>query len=312
MAGSLTHGELSASAIRGTGLLRFALATQKDEEAIRRLLRENPTRGTISLSFEREPNYFAGAGRAGAKDLTIVAYIGQHLVCLGHCATRNCWVGDEIKKVGYLGELRLDASVRGRADIVRRGYEFFRDLQQADPADVYFTSIASDNTPARRLLESGSRGFPSYDVISELVTLVIPVSAGTKRPARKNIRCLPATPDRVGEVIAFLNTPAARSTLATAWTPSQWLSLERHGLSWGDVHLCIKRINSLVAARSGINVASGRPLSEDIRLPLGGPGPCSISSRLSWAQRVYRRLDRNWRTDSSHRLRRRTEPLSYS
>jgi len=232
--------ELSSSVGPTSDRLRFALATQKDDEAIRRLLRENPTQGAISLSFEREPNYFAGAGLAAARDLTVVAYIGDRLVCLGHCATRNCWVGDQVKKVGYLSELRLDASARGRFDIVRRGYEFFRDLQQADPADIYFTSIGSDNTRARRLLESGLRGLPTYRFLTELVTIVIPVGRRTRPREDNQLRFVPLSKERIDDLIEFLNTSTVRRPLSVAWTKAQWLNLERHGVSLQDVHLLLR------------------------------------------------------------------------
>lgn len=240
MEGPLADRELSVAKPEVVNRLRFALATQRDDEAIRRLLRENPTPGEVSLSFEREPNYFAGSGLAGARDHTVVAYSGDQLVCLGHCATRNGWVGDEVKKVGYLGELRLDAAARGRFGIIRRGYEFFRDLQQADPADVYFTSIGSDNTRARRLLESGLRGLPTYTFLSELVTLLIPVHGGAKVRLPAKVRAIPATPDRLDDMIEFLNTKGVRQTLGTAWTKAQWLNLERHGLTLGDVHWLVR------------------------------------------------------------------------
>ena len=69
MAGSAVDGQLNVSAegreVRG---VRYALATPDDDAAIRRLLRDNPMRGAISLSFEREPNYFHGTQIAGAED----------------------------------------------------------------------------------------------------------------------------------------------------------------------------------------------------------------------------------------------------
>ena len=36
------------------------LATSADDADLRRMLRENPMPGAISVSFEREPNYFIG------------------------------------------------------------------------------------------------------------------------------------------------------------------------------------------------------------------------------------------------------------
>ena len=42
------------------------LAALTDEAALRRMLRENPMPGAISLTFEREPDYFAAAGVDGS------------------------------------------------------------------------------------------------------------------------------------------------------------------------------------------------------------------------------------------------------
>ena len=80
MAGTAADCELST---------RFALATEADEPAIRRMLRDNPMRGSIDVSFEREPGYFRGAALAGGDDETIVAYAEDELVCMGRCTRRD-------------------------------------------------------------------------------------------------------------------------------------------------------------------------------------------------------------------------------
>ena len=155
MVGTAAHGQLNArSGARG---LRFALATPADDAAIRRLLRTTPMRGAITLTFEREPNYFCGASVAGAEDHTIVAKEGDTLLCIGRCTTRSTWVNGQIRRVGYLAELRLAESAHGRLDVLRGGYRFFHALHEASPAEWYFTSIASDNRRARRFarLRSG-------------------------------------------------------------------------------------------------------------------------------------------------------------
>ena len=53
--------------------LKFELATQADDTDLRRLLRENPIAGSISLSFEREPCYFDASVIEGPFHQTIVA-----------------------------------------------------------------------------------------------------------------------------------------------------------------------------------------------------------------------------------------------
>ena len=173
MVGTVSDGQLTRPVTPPRSRARFAVANREHEAAIRRLLRENPMRGAISLTLEREPDYFGGADIAGASDQTIVAFEDERLVCMGRCTTRTVWINGQIRRAGYLAELRLDASVRGRFDLVRDGYRFFQRLQETTPADVYFTSIAADNERARRLLERGVSGLPRYAHSGDLTTLLI-------------------------------------------------------------------------------------------------------------------------------------------
>ncbi len=206
---------------------RFAVATRADDAAIRRLLRENPMHGAVSVGFEREPDYFRGADIAGGEDQTIVAHSDSRLVCMGRCTRRECWVDGAARRVGYLAELRLDAAARGRFGILREGYEFFHTLQRDDPADLYFTSIAADNDRARRLLENGARGLPAYGFLAELDTLLLAVP---RRPRAVKLRLECATPARVPDLLRVLNERGRRHQFAAVWRAVTFRSLERHGL----------------------------------------------------------------------------------
>lgn len=170
MAGALSDSKLTEDTKAHSG---FALAGKADEAEIRQLLRENPTRGRISLSFEREPDYFSDAKVPGEVKQTILAHENGRIACMGTCDVRQRFVNGQPRRVGYLGGLRLDSAFAGRFDIIRRGYEFFREAESADPADFYFTSIAADNERARKFLERGLRGMPLYEFLGEFVTVVI-------------------------------------------------------------------------------------------------------------------------------------------
>ena len=100
MAGAIADRELS----RRRAQICFSEATPAHDAAIRRLLRENPMRGAISLSFEREPDYFRGANIGGGDDQTIVAFSNSRLVCMGRCSQRICWVNGQKVRTGYLAE----------------------------------------------------------------------------------------------------------------------------------------------------------------------------------------------------------------
>jgi hypothetical protein len=151
----------------------FALAGKADESEIRRLLHENPMRGRISLSLEREPDYFSDAQVPGEAKQTILAHENGCLACMGTCTVRERFVNGRPMRVGYLGGLRLDSAFQGRFDIVRRGYAFFKEVQSSNPADFYFTSIAAGNERARGFLERGLPGMPKYEFMGEFISVVI-------------------------------------------------------------------------------------------------------------------------------------------
>jgi hypothetical protein len=217
---------------------RVVVATPDHDAAMRQLLRENPTRGRISLSFEREPAYFRSVGIAGNTDSSILALNGKRVVCMGSCAIRFRHLSGGRRRVGYLSELRLDHSVEGRTDILRRGYAFFTNQQAADPADLYFTSVASDNLRARQLLERGLRGFPRYSHLCDFVTLIFTMpSRGRHLHGHPVAHCEPATAADLPEVAQFLNAQGAERELTSIWSEERLAGLQSHGLAVEDIQV---------------------------------------------------------------------------
>jgi hypothetical protein len=242
MAGTIIESQLTA---RCGSAMRFALAMPEDDSAIRSLLRDNPMRGAINVSFEREPGYFHGANIAGADDKVILAFEKERLVCMGRCSIRDRYINGEICRVGYLSDLRLDASAQGRFDILRRGYQFFRELERENPADFYFTSITADNARSIRFLERGLPGMPHYEPLADFVTLLIPVphqaqrlkelsERALSRLKSSNIEIAAASKNHIYALVDFLNSHAKRFNLATEWNQEKIFSLEQHGLGLSD------------------------------------------------------------------------------
>jgi hypothetical protein len=204
--------------------IQFTLATEADDADIRRLLRENPMAGRISLSLEREPDFFTEARCPGSEHQTIVARDESRVVCAGTCSFRQRFVNGEPRRVGYLGGLRLDASMAGRFDILRRGYRFFHQLQRASPADFYFTAIAADNQRARKFLERGLPGMPRYESLGDFVTMLVPVPRGCRVAAGVP----PAA--TVEELLAVLDEHNRGCQFAPGWTAEQLQALHPLGL----------------------------------------------------------------------------------
>lgn len=234
MAGTIIESQLTATP---SSAIRFALATEEEDAAIRRLLRENPMRGEISVSFEREPNYFHSTQIANADDQTILAFEKGRLACMGRCSIRERYVNGEIHRVGYLSDLRLDSSAQGRFDILRRGYQFFRELHRDNPADFYFTSVTADNSRSLRFLQRGLPGMPIYEPLTDFVTLLIPVPRNAQkfaRPISKEIKIVSGSENYVPTLIEFINLQASRHNLATTWDKEIVQSLQQHGLPLSD------------------------------------------------------------------------------
>jgi hypothetical protein len=222
MEGTLPARELA----RRRGNVRFSAAERADDEEIRRLLRENPTRGRISLTFEREPDYFFDTPIPGETKQTILARENGRMVCMGTCSIRSRFVNGKPRCVGYLGGLRLDASRAGRFDIVRQGYDFFRELQSEEPAEFYFTSIAADNERARHVLERGLPSMPCYEFVGEFVTLIMRTRPG------KNFRPGPQTRTAgwKEEAVDRVNNFNRERQFSPNWSVKELSALARLGL----------------------------------------------------------------------------------
>ncbi len=222
---------LAASRTRGVGRAEFDLAAPADDAEVRRLFRENPMGGAVRLSLEREPDASWAAAVEGDTHQAVVARRpGGGLCAVGTRSVRTAYVNGVATRLGYLGGLRVDADCRGDPRVLLGGYDRLRELHEAEgDARLYLTSIVADNAPARRVLEAGLRGMPTYRYMGEFVTVVMRV----RRPremlyypstnARRSLRRLglalkhasAGTRDAVGRL---LRAEARGRQFAAEWT----------------------------------------------------------------------------------------------
>lgn len=203
--------------------VEFELAGVGDDAEIQRLLRENPTRGAISISLERAPDYFRSVRLPETEDQTIIAREKGCIICMGRCSIRSRYVNGTPRRVGYLSELRLDHTANGRFDVLRRGYRFFEELQRQKPADAYFTSIAADNERSRRVLERGLRGMPRYEFVGDYRTLFV-------RVRRTSAATETATHADVPAIREHLNVTNAHRQFSAHWCDQELMALSSWNL----------------------------------------------------------------------------------
>src|SRR5215471_18259270 len=99
----------SVGQILRQGGYEFSVAGRDDDADIRRLLRENPTPGSFSLSFEREPSAFDDDGPRALRQCFIVARDRRTSEAIGVCnrVVREAYVDGKVHKLPYLGALRI-------------------------------------------------------------------------------------------------------------------------------------------------------------------------------------------------------------
>lgn len=186
-----------------------------DDADLRALLRGNPMPSWVTMSTEREPSFLASLNHFG-RERAIIARDGTTPVGMYLCAEHPLHVDGQAVSFGYLGGLRVNPAYRHRLRVLREGYASIRKLSGASHPDLWYTSVARDNAPARRLLEAGLRDLPRYVAQGELLTLALPRARGQRLGLWRR--------PRAGEIATLCqihNTAARRYQLAPELTPER-------------------------------------------------------------------------------------------
>ena len=229
-------------------MIRLSLATPDDDATLRALLRDNPMPSWVSMALTREPSFFAGANRFG-REWAVLGRVGGNpgnagdagdageagnsgttsetgadgagavaddVVGMYACAEQPLhWNGVETA-MAYLAGLRVAPRYRHRLRILKAGYASIRRFAHGRHSGPWFTAIASENLPARRLLEAGLRGLPRYRPLNEMVTLALPRARGRRHGAWRR-----AVDDDLADLCRFYNRQACRYQCAPALNPAR-------------------------------------------------------------------------------------------
>ncbi len=226
----------------GGGAFDIGLATDADEPELRQLLRDQPIGGQVQLTLEREPCLYHAAGIEGDRyHLAVVRdRLTGRVVGMGSRSVREVWVDGRVTKLGYLGLLRRDPAVGRRWALLSSGFDCLQRTHLPDELPYNFTSIVSDNAPARRLLERGLPGLPRYEPAGGFVTFVVPAHRRHRIP-----RSLPIVRGQEGlvpSIIACLQRNLRRYEGAPLWTTQHLRDpLRCRGLALSDFFLAYSR-----------------------------------------------------------------------
>ncbi len=203
---------------------RFDLATEADDGALRAILKNTSMPGEISLSFQREPSFFA-AERAGNLCSQVIAAretASGAIVGLASRSFRKMFIDGEVAIGGYLSNLRGMPQVRG-GPLLARGYRFLKDLHGDGRTPFYVTTILDGNDNAKELLTSRRAGLPVYHPLGRLHTYLIPLYKWRRLPSQgptsqgpKVIKGMSG--DQLAAAVANLNSHNRRHQFGPCYT----------------------------------------------------------------------------------------------
>jgi hypothetical protein len=205
-------------------ILAFDLATESDDAGLRRLLRENPMRGSISLSFEREPNYFKASAIEGPFHQTIVARetSSGEIIAVGNRSVRPMFVNGTVHEIGYMSQLRVHPNYGQGLYLARglmQGFKLYHDLHADGRASFYLMSIIEDNTRARRLLTSRLPEFPRAQEYCRMFTYAIYPARHKPSPSLpRSLRLVRGSDQYANGIVECLNRNGARKQFSPYWT----------------------------------------------------------------------------------------------
>jgi len=221
-------------------------ATLADDSAIRSLLRREPMPGNIRIRYEREPTFWIGCDAIGEDCRALVAREADHdeIVGLACRSTRRVFVNGDVRRLGYLGQLRVDSRFRGQW-LVSRGFSKLRQLHDADPLPAYLVAIVNGNREATGILvRRPRRAFPTFHAVADCRTVVILVNR-PKPSLRSDATISAACKSDLDDVAQFLNAQGSRRQFSLQWSEERLARLSSYGLD----------VNNFRIARRGGEIA---------------------------------------------------------
>ena len=204
------------------GPLVYQPADADDDADLKTLCRQNPMESWVRVSMEREPSFFAGDQLWSGSLPVIVRDRSRHAAAAGmwYAGVQPAFVNGREAQCAYLGGLRIAAEYRHKPRFLRAGFRSIRELWPASlgTPEFWFTSIADENAPAKRLLEGGIRGLPRYRPAGSLHTLAIAARQG----ARQNL-LRPATTADLPALQGFYNRQSQNHQFAPPLSEA-WLA----------------------------------------------------------------------------------------
>jgi hypothetical protein len=162
-------------------MANFRLAdADADDLALTELSREEMTTDYGAMVISRGDSFFSSLREQYGHSRVVVCHDKDYVLGMGVVAHIHAVLfGEPSATIGYFNQLRSRKSARGLT-FLSRAYRYMREECRKEELPLYITSILEENHDARRILESGRAGLPSYIPVARLGTVLMRSSALTK------------------------------------------------------------------------------------------------------------------------------------
>jgi len=224
-----------------TPRFQISLAGPSDDAALRQRMALDRMQGNITLSFRREPSYFLGCGVQGESSqiLKCTDTRDGRVVGLGARHDTKLFINGVETRVGYLSDLRADATVR-RGTLLARGYGYLRALHDANPLPLYFSVILDGNAEAIAALTSARAGLPIYKDCGRILTPAIHLDYRRPELDAAGISIRSGTAASMPLVFAFLRRELAAKQFAPCYSNHDLGTPRLLGLQPGDFYVAYR------------------------------------------------------------------------
>lgn len=188
-------------------------ATPYDDAPIRQIV-NIPIPGMISLSLQREPNFFTGAAIQTQKPEVYVMEQGGEIIGLFSIGKKELYWEGEVRQMRYFSDLRIAPAFRHPWTLIKTSRYFLEYLlKEKQPGITY---IFSDNKAMLSYVERSPRlhamgKTPLYLPAGEVWNYMIPISKKIKVESTMKISV--CTLDDIADLQTFMNREAPKRAL---------------------------------------------------------------------------------------------------
>jgi len=216
-------------------------ATEADDASLRELMRTNIMPGPISVTFRREPSFFAATSIFG-DECHVMKCTDTQKNSIITLASRVRYKGNlngKIADIGYYSDLRITPEYRN-GTILKRVSNYMNDVHNKTLLPIYITLILDENKQAQELFLAKRAGLAAYNPLGKFLTPLIRLDRQKKMPLPAGLTLEMGNVEKIEEVFDFVNLYNSKKQFAPVYLASDLGSPRLKGLKIEDFFLARK------------------------------------------------------------------------